>query len=155
MDSTFIESGMREALRHARLAFEEGEPPVGAALYRGGALVSVGRNRREKRQNALWHAELEAIHGACEALGSWRLEDCTLFVTLEPCPMCAGAVISARIPSVVFGARDERAGACGSVLDLFSERFGHRPAVLAGVLGDECAELLTRFFYNIRQEVET
>ena len=143
---------MRFALEQAREAFDAGEVPVGCAIVDGeGHILGRGRNRREDSQSALAHAEIEAIAEACRARGSWRLDDCTLYVTLEPCPMCAGAIIAARVPVVVFGAREENTGACGSVVDLFSERFGHRPAVYGGVLEKESAALLREFFEKVRK----
>ena len=141
---------MDEALILAREAAAEGEVPVGCVIVRGGEIVGRGRNRREKGKNALGHAELEAISDACGRLGGWRLWECTLYVTLEPCPMCAGAIINARIPRVVFGARDEKSGACGSVCDLFNMEFNHHPKVETGIREEECAALLTEFFQNLR-----
>ena len=135
MDEQF----MREALLLAKQAYEEGEVPVGCVVVQGDQIVGRGRNRREKNRNALAHAEIEAIHEACAALGGWRLWDCTLYVTLEPCPMCSGAIINARIPRVVFGARDEKCGACGSVCDLTQMAFNHHPVVEGGLLEDDCA----------------
>ena len=143
---------MEEALREARLAAEEGEVPVGAVVVRNGEIVAVGRNRRETGRSALAHAELEAIAGACKALGGWRLWECTLYVTLEPCPMCAGAIINARIPRVVYGASDLKAGSCGSVIDLFMYPYNHRPEVRRGVLKEECAGVLKDFFRQLREE---
>lgn len=143
---------MRRALELAREAAAEGEVPVGAVVVKDGEVVSCGRNRREIGKNALRHAELEAIDGACRALGGWRLWECELFVTLEPCPMCAGAVINARIPRVVFGAADPKAGSCGSVVNLFALPYNHRPEVVGGVLREECAELLTGFFRDLRKK---
>ena len=143
---------MRLALALAREAYDAGEIPVGCVIAdAAGRILGRGRNDREETHSALGHAELAAIDEACRARGDWRLPDCTLFVTLEPCPMCAGAIINARIPTVVFGARDPAAGSCGSVVDLFSERYGHRPAVYAGVLGDECGALLRAFFEKLRR----
>ena len=142
---------MREALRLAAEAAAEGEVPVGAVIVRDGSIVSEGRNRRETGKTALGHAELEAIGKACALLGGWRLWQCTLYVTLEPCPMCAGATINARIPRVVFGARDPKAGSCGSVVDLFSLPYNHKPEVVSGVLEAECAALLTEFFRKLRE----
>ena len=145
------EEYMSLALALAREAFDSGEVPVGCVVADGaGNIVGRGRNRREEGNDATAHAEIEAIRGACAALGSWRLDGCTLYVTLEPCPMCAGAIINARIPTVVFGARETLSGSCGSVIDLFSERYGHRPAVFGGVLRDDCAALLTAFFRDKR-----
>ena len=141
---------MRRALELAREAAAEGEVPVGAVVVKGGAVVSCGRNRRETGKNALCHAEIEAIDSACRVLGGWRLWECELFVTLEPCPMCAGAVINARIPRVVFGASDPKAGSCGSVVNLFDLPYNHKPEVVGGVLRDECAKLLTCFFRSLR-----
>lgn len=146
------EEYMRLALELAREAAEDGEVPVGCVISDSeGRIVGRGRNRREKPGNALGHAELEAIGEACRTCGDWRLDGCTLYVTLEPCPMCAGAIINARLPAVVFGARDPAMGSCGSVIDLFRERYGHSPAVWSGVLGDECSALLRTFFGKLRQ----
>ena len=146
------EACMRMALTLAAEAAAAGEVPVGCVITdAGGRVIGSGRNRREETESALAHAELEAIREACRALGSWRLDGCTLFVTLEPCPMCAGAIINARIPTVVFGARESLTGSCGSVVDLFSERYGHHPAVYGGVLEAECAALLRTFFEKLRE----
>ena len=146
---------MEQALALARQAAREGEVPVGCVIVRKGEIVGRGRNRRETDKSALAHAELEAIAQANQALGGWRLWDCTLYVTLEPCPMCAGAILNARIPRVVYGARDEKYGACRSVCSLFDMNFNHHPEVVAGVLEAECAELLTDFFQNLRIELRT
>lgn len=143
---------MRRALALAKEAARAGEVPVGAVVVRNGGVVSCGRNRRETEKNALCHAELEAIGSACRKLGGWRLWECQLYVTLEPCPMCAGAVINARIPRVVFGAYDKKAGSCGSVVNLFGLPYNHRPQVLGGVLESECAALLTEFFEKLRNK---
>ncbi|MCD7917706.1 MAG: nucleoside deaminase [Clostridiales bacterium] len=137
---------MREALALAREAAAEGDVPVGCVVVRRGAIVGRGRNRREALGDATAHAEVEAIRAACAALGSWHLEGCALYVTLEPCPMCAGAVINARIDTVVYGAASPKSGCCGSVLSLFQEKFNHRPAVYGGVLEEDCGRLLTAFF---------
>lgn len=142
---------MREALRLAGEAAVEGEVPVGAVVVRDGSIISVGRNRRETGKTALGHAELEAIGKACDVLGGWRLWQCTLYVTLEPCPMCAGAIINARIPRVVYGASDPKAGSCGSVVNLFSLPYNHKPEVVSGVMETECAALLTDFFRKLRE----
>ena len=145
------ESYMLEALTLAREAAAHGDVPVGCVIADAeGRVIGRGRNRREERGDATAHAEVEAIREACAALGDWRLEGCTLYVTLEPCPMCTGAIINSRIPTVVFGAREENFGSCGSVIDLFSERYGHRPAVYPGVLKDDCAALLRDFFRDKR-----
>ena len=142
---------MSLALELAREVAAKGEVPVGCVIAGpDGAVIGRGRNRREESGDATAHAELEAIRQACAALGDWRLSGCTLFVTLEPCPMCTGAIINARIPTVVFGAREALSGSCGSVIDLFSERYGHRPAVYPGVLREECAALLRDFFRDKR-----
>ena len=145
------EEYMREALRLAREAAAEGEVPVGCVVADGERIVGRGRNRREKAKNALCHAELEAIDEACRTLGGWRLWKCTLYVTLEPCPMCAGAMINARIPRVVYGAADAKAGSCGSLTNLFALPYNHRPAVQGGVLEEECRALLTAFFQELRR----
>lgn len=141
---------MRLALELARDAAAEGEVPVGCVVTLGDRVVGRGRNRRERGKNALLHAELEAIDEACRTLGGWRLWQCTLCVTLEPCPMCAGAIINARIPRVVYGTKDPKNGCGGSVIDLFSLPFNHRPEVTDGVLEHECAALLTEFFQALR-----
>lgn len=146
---------MEAALALAKEAAAEGEVPVGCVIVRNGQVVGRGRNRRETGKTALGHAEIEAIGDACKNLGGWRLWDCTLYVTLEPCPMCAGAIINARIPKVVFGASDEKCGACGSVCDLFSMDFNHHPEVVKGVREDESRKLLTEFFENLRVELRT
>ena len=145
------ESFMQEALKLAREAAAEGEVPVGAVVVKDGEIVGRGRNRREKEKNALCHAEVEAIDQACRTLHGWRLWQCELYVTLEPCPMCAGAIINARIPVVVFGAYDPKAGSCGSVVDLFSYPYNHHPQVIGGVLEEPCSQILTRFFQRLRE----
>jgi len=144
------EEFMRRALVLAGQAAAEWETPVGAVVVRRGEIVGEGRNRREQGKNALLHAELEAIGAACEALGGWRLRECELYVTLEPCPMCAGAIINARISRVVYGARDPKAGCCGSVIDLFALPFNHQPIAEGGLLEEECAAILTEFFRELR-----
>ena len=144
---------MDAALELAREAYAEGEVPVGCVIVRDGEIVGRGRNRRETGKNALAHAEIEAINDACGNLGGWRLWDCTLYVTLEPCPMCAGAIVNARIPRVVFGASDQKCGACGSVCNLFAMEFNHHPAVEQGIRETECAALLTEFFQHLRLEL--
>ncbi|MCD7756884.1 MAG: nucleoside deaminase [Clostridiales bacterium] len=144
------EDYMALALALAREAAQAGEVPVGAVVVRDGQVIGRGRNRREERRSAVCHAEIEAISQACQALNTWRLEGCTLYVTLEPCPMCAGAVINARLPVLVYGAREPVTGSCGSVLNLFEERYGFRPAIYGGILEEECAALLRVFFQNLR-----
>ena len=146
---------MEAALALAREAAAEGEVPVGCVIVRDGQIVGRGRNRRETEKTALGHGEIEAIGDACRNLGGWRLWDCTLYVTLEPCPMCAGAILNARIPRVVFGASDAKCGACGSVCDLFSMEFNHHPQVCKGVLEAECSRELTEFFEKLRVELRT
>ena len=146
---------MDEALKLAEQAAAEGEVPVGCVIVRGGEIVGRGRNRREKDKSALAHAEIEAISEACRNLGGWRLCECTLYVTLEPCPMCAGAIVSARIPRVVYGASDRKHGAVGSVCDLFSMDFNHHPTVEAGVREEEAAALLQAFFRDLRVELRS
>jgi tRNA(adenine34) deaminase len=145
---------MDRALALAQEAALDGEVPVGCVIVRGNQIVGEGRNRRETGRTALGHAELDAIRQACENLGGWRLWDCTLYVTLEPCPMCAGAIVNARIPTVVFGASDDKCGACGSVCDLFSMDFNHHPQVVKGVCQEEATALLTDFFKDLREKLK-
>ena len=141
---------MEQALALAREAGLAGEVPVGCVIVREGVVVGRGRNRREEKQAASSHAEMEAIAQANESLGSWRLDGCELYVTLEPCPMCAGAILNARISRVWYGARDPAFGACGGVLNLFMENFPHPPAVVGGVLGEACRRVLSDFFSGLR-----
>lgn len=143
---------MRQALSLASEAAAEGEVPVGCVVTLGDKVVGRGRNRREKGKSALAHAEIEAIADACKTLGGWRLWQCTLYVTLEPCPMCAGAIINARLPRVVYGAKDPKAGSCHSVVDLFALPYNHKPEVVCGVLEEECAAVLTEFFADLRRK---
>ena len=145
------EKYMEAALRLGRKAAEEGEVPVGAVVVCDGQIVGRGRNRREGKKNALHHAEIEAIGKACKKLGGWRLHKCDLYVTLEPCPMCAGAIINARIKTVYYGAPDPKAGSCGTLVNLFALPYNHKPAVVAGVLEDECADVLRAFFRALRE----
>ena len=146
------EDYMREALALAREAAEAGEVPVGCVIVRKGEIVGRGRNRREERQAAWSHAEMEAMAEANRTLGTWRLDGCTLYVTLEPCPMCAGAILNARVSRVYFGARDREMGACGGVMNLFMEDFPHPPALVGGVLEAECARVLREFFRVLREK---
>ena len=141
---------MEQALALAREAAAHGEVPVGCVIVHRGQIIGRGRNRREEKQAVYSHAEMEAMAQANAALGSWRLEDCDLYVTLEPCPMCAGAILNARIPRVYYGARDREMGACGGVLNLFMEDFPHPPALVGGVLAEDCRRVLTDFFRNLR-----
>jgi len=142
---------MRVAIELAREAGEDGEAPVGCVIVdAGGAVIGRGRNRREKEKKATAHAELEAIGHACAKLGDWRLGGCSMYVTLEPCPMCAGAVIMSRIDKLFFGARDDLTGSCGSVFNLFMEPYGHSTQITGGLLADDCSALLTGFFRNLR-----
>ena len=147
MDPEFY---MRQALVLAEEAARAGEVPVGCVIVREGVVVGRGRNRREEKRSALSHAETEAIAQANAALHSWRLDGCQMFVTLEPCPMCAGAILNARIGRVWFGARDPAMGACGGVLNLFMEDFPNRPALVGGILEEECRAVLSRFFQSLR-----
>ena len=145
---------MQQALLLAEQAAAEGEVPVGCVIVRRGEIVGRGRNRRETAKTALGHAEIEAIADACKNLGGWRLWECSMYVTLEPCPMCAGAIINARIPAVYVGAKDEKSGACGSVCDLFSMDFNHHPQVQFGLLEEEAQALLTAFFRDLREKIK-
>ena len=147
MDHEFY---MQQALALAREAAAHGEVPVGCVIVRDGQIIASGRNRREEKQSAASHAEMEAMAQANTVLGTWRLDDCELYVTLEPCPMCAGAILNARIPRVYYGARDQEMGACGGVLNLFMEDFPHPPALVGGVLAEDCRRVLTDFFRNLR-----
>lgn len=142
---------MHEALSLAREAADEGEVPVGCIVTDGEHIVGRGRNRRETGKSALAHAELEAIAEACRTLGGWRLWRCTLYVTLEPCPMCAGAIINARVRRVFYGARDRAMGACGGVLNLFMEDFPHHPQLVGGILAEDCQTVLSAFFKELRK----
>ncbi len=141
---------MQHALLFAAFAAQDDEVPIGAVVVKDYRIVGVGRNRREKQKNALAHAELEAIASACHTLDSWRLHGCTLYVTLEPCPMCMGAIINARLDRVVYGAKDKKAGCCGSLLDLNAYPFNHHPGVCAEVCKEECAGALSAFFKKLR-----
>lgn len=141
---------MKEALALAIKAGEEGEVPVGAVIVKDGEIIARGRNMREQKQNALSHAEIEAINSACKKLGRWRLDGCELYVTLEPCPMCTGAIINARIKTVIFGAYDLKAGSMDSVVNLCDYPYNHKVEVYGGIMEDECREVLANFFKNLR-----
>jgi len=145
---------MAEAMREARIAEGEGEVPVGAVIVRDGEIIGRGRNTREYGKNALGHAEIMAIDQACKRLGGWRLTRCTLYVTLEPCPMCAGAIISARIPRVVSAVKDYKAGAFGSVINLNSYPFNHKTETEFGILSSEATEMLSGFFSTLRLKLD-
>ena len=146
------EAYMRRALELAAQAAEQGDVPVGCVIVRDGEIVGEGRNRREENGDATAHAELEAIRDACRRLGSWRLHRCTMYVTLEPCPMCAGAIVQARIPRVVIGSMNAKAGCAGSVLNILKEPgFNHQVKVETGILGEECSCLMTDFFKELRR----
>ena len=146
MDKKF----MTQALQYAQKAFDLGEVPVGAVIVKNGKIVGTGYNMRETKQNALSHAEIEAINNACKTLGTWRLDGCELYVTLEPCPMCTGAIINARIKTVIFGAFDSKMGCMDSVINLCDYPFNHKPEIYAGICEDECKEILQKFFQNLR-----
>ena len=141
---------MSRALLLAKKAFEAGEVPVGAVIVKDGEIIAEGYNMREQKQNALSHAEIECINKACEVLKSWRLDGCELYVTLEPCPMCTGAIINSRIKTVVFGAYDLKAGSMDSVINLCDYPYNHKPEIYGGIMEDECKEILEKFFQNLR-----
>ena len=141
---------MSRALLLAKKAYEAGEVPVGAVIVKDGEIIAEGYNMREQKQNALSHAEIECINKACDVLKSWRLETCELYVTLEPCPMCTGAIINSRIKTVVFGAYDLKAGSMDSVINLCDYPYNHKPEIYGGIMEDECKEILEKFFQNLR-----
>jgi len=142
---------MKEAIKEARLAEEKGEVPIGCVIVKEGNIIARAHNLRETEQISTAHAEVLAIEAANQVVGFWRLDDCTLYVTLEPCPMCAGAIIMSRIPKVVYGAKDPKGGCCGTIYNLLKEpRFNHESELIAGVLEEECGQLLTQFFRNLR-----
>lgn len=142
---------MAEALNQAEKAFKNGEVPVGAVIVYKGEIIAKGYNKREEKQNALLHAELEVIEKACQALGRWRLEGCTLYVTLEPCPMCSGGIINSRIDKVVFGAYDDKAGSMGTMTNLCDFGYNHRPGIIGGYMESECKKILEDFFISVRR----
>ena len=143
---------MQKALELAKISAAEGEVPVGAVIVKGDKIVGAGRNRREYGKNALYHAEIEAIDNACKALGGWRLWECDMYVTLEPCPMCAGAIINSRIKTVYYGASDLKAGSFGSVVDFNSLPYNHKPEIVSGVMQDEARKMLSDFFKGLREK---
>lgn len=143
---------MRAALNEAKRCETDGEVPVGAVIVKDDRIIATGRNRRESGKNALCHAEIEAIDKACKLLGGWRLQNCDLYVTLEPCPMCAGAVINARIKTVYFGAYDSKAGSFGSVADFSTMPYNHKPEIIGGVMEQECGKMLSEFFQSLRNK---
>lgn len=141
---------MKAALEMAQKAYDDDEVPVGAVIVRNGEIIARGRNRREKAKNALLHAEIDAINNACNALGGWRLWNCELYVTLEPCPMCAGAIINAHIPKVYFGAYDFKNGSCGTITNLFEMPYNFKPDSIGGIMQEKCSQLLKDFFKKLR-----
>lgn len=143
---------MQKALELAKISAAEGEVPVGAIIVKGDEIVGTGRNRREYGKNALYHAEIEAIDNACKTLGGWRLWECDMYVTLEPCPMCAGAIINSRIKTVYYGASDLKAGSFGSVVDFNSLPYNHKPEIVSGVMQDEARKILSDFFKGLREK---
>ena len=145
------EKFMREAIKQAKKAAAKGEVPVGAVIVRNGEIISRAYNTRETGKNALCHAEIKAIHRACKKLGGWRLPGCEMYVTMEPCPMCAGAIINARIVSVYYGAYDKKAGAFGTLFDMNTFGLNHKPQIVPGVLENECSALLSSFFFELRE----
>ncbi|MEG2929619.1 MAG: tRNA adenosine(34) deaminase TadA [Oscillospiraceae bacterium] len=146
---------MEKALELAQLAYNEGEVPVGAIIVKDGEIIGSGSNKRQTGKNALAHAEIIAIDSACKTLGSWRLESCTLYVTLEPCAMCAGAIINSRIKTVVFSAVDPKAGALGGLCDLSLLPFNHKPEIIIGVMEQESRQLLQSFFKQLREKKDS
>lgn len=142
---------MKIALAEAKKAYELGEIPVGAVVTKDNEVISKSYNKRETGKNAVFHAELDAIYQACEKLGGWRLWECELYVTLEPCPMCAGAIVNAKIPNVYFGAYDTKNGACGSALNVLNMPNNFRPEFEGGILESECSKLIKDFFKNLRK----
>lgn len=149
-----MEKYMKRALELAQIAYNTGEVPVGAVVVssRSGEIVGEGYNLRETARNALAHAELIAIDSACKRLGGWRLPECSIYVTLEPCPMCCGAIINARIDNVIFGAYDPKSGSAASVQKMFELPYNYRPVITGGIMEDECSEILSRFFKELREK---
>lgn len=148
----YEERFMKEALRQAKRAYDDGETPIGAVIVHKGEIIARGRNKREKKKNSLCHAEIIAINKACRRLGGWRLPECELYVTLEPCPMCSGAIIQSRIDRVYFGAYDKKSGCAGSVCNLFQAgRFNYNVEAAGGYMEAECADMLSSFFKMLRK----
>lgn len=143
---------MAEALKLAKEAYEDGEVPVGAVIVKNGEIIATGKNSREKSKNALSHAEIEAINNACKKLGGWRLWECEIYVTLEPCPMCSGAIVNARIPKVYFGAYDKNFGCCGSTINILELQNSFKPQYKGGIMEEDCSNLLSDFFKKLRQK---
>ncbi len=153
--SSYNKDFMEQALALAKEAGARGEVPVGAVIVRNGEIIATGKNGREENKNALSHAEIEAIDNACRTLGGWRLPGCELYVTLEPCPMCAGAIINSRIEKVYFGAYDKKAGSVRSLVRLFDIPYNHKPEIEGGIMEEECAEVLSDFFRRLREKKKT
>jgi tRNA(adenine34) deaminase len=150
---TDSEKFMKEALIEAQKAFDAGEVPIGAVMVRNGEVIARGYNLRNTAKNPLRHAEMDVINQAADIVGDWRLEDCTLYVTVEPCPMCSGAIVQARIPKVVFGTRNSKAGCAGSILNILNEpRFNHQVAIEEGILQEECSDWMRLFFRRFRKK---
>ena len=143
---------MTEALKEAKKAYDMGEVPIGAVIVYNGEIIARAYNRRTVDKNSLYHAEMLAIHSACKFMGDWRLEDCHMFVTVEPCPMCAGAIVQARMKSLTYGAKNKKAGSCGSVINLLNQDgFNHQVEIVAEVMAEECGGLMSSFFANLRK----
>jgi len=146
---------MKKAYEQAKKAFSLNEVPIGCVIVYNDEIIGEGCNKRNSKKNPLCHAEIEAINNACKIIGDWRLEDCTLFVTVEPCPMCAGAIVQSRIKEVVFGTRNEKAGCCGSILNILNcERLNHQVNIVEGIMREECGKLMSDFFKKRREELK-
>ncbi len=146
------EKYMKIAIKLAKEAYDDGEVPVGAVIVKDDKIIATGRNRREKSKNAISHAEIEAINNACKELNGWRLWECDIYVTLEPCPMCSGAIVNARIPNVYFGAYDKNFGCCGSTLNILEIQNSFKPNYEGGILEEECSAILSKFFKELRNK---
>ncbi|MDD4690162.1 MAG: tRNA adenosine(34) deaminase TadA [Eubacteriales bacterium] len=147
-----MENFMKSALAQAEKAAQIGEVPIGAIIVKDSKIIARGYNKREYKKNALYHAEIIAIEKACKKLNSWRLSGCELYVTLEPCPMCMGAIINSRIDKVYFGAYDKKAGSCGSIINLNDYPYNHHPEITGSILQNECSSILSTFFANLRKQ---